>query len=433
VKCSRLRCCLVVCLITAICSCTKPADDAGFDWPQWRGPDGNGQSRETEWDPASIATPKVLWKADIGRGYANVVIQGGRLYTAGLISNGGFTVFCLDAATGRRIWQRSFESRNYPRATPAVDGDSLFVLTMEGLLYGFNSRTGRQRWRKDLVVDYGVLKPYYSFAGSPVVEGDLVLLTANTAGIAVKCETGELAWDSEPPPREASISDWNGTDYSTPVLCSLNGAETALLYSWKGLSSVETRSGRILWQHPWKHRYNLQCADPVVIGNTILLASVWNPDFSRKSIMLDTTSKDPRESWSSPDLVSDITTPVVIDGHIYGCNGSVHQGVDPDVASLRCVELATGRLLWEEMLPDPGKRVQQISLSAANDILIVLDDIGTLYTANASPEGFKEIARCDVLKGASRPRAFWTPPVLCNAKIYCRNLAGDLVCIDVSR
>jgi outer membrane protein assembly factor BamB len=131
--------------------------------------------------------------------------------------------------------------------------------------------------------------------------------------------------------------------------------------------------------------------------------------------------------------VSDITTPVVIDGYIYGCNGALHQGVDPNFASLRCVELATGRLLWEELLPDSEKRIQQISLAAANGILIVLDVLGTLYTVKASPEGFKEIARCDVLQGASKHGKFWTPPVLCNAKIYCRNFSGDLVCIDVSK
>ena len=50
----------------------------------------------------------------------------------------------------------------------------------------------------------------------------------------------------------------------------------------------------------------------------------------------------------------------------------------------------------------------------------------------AIPEGFKVIASCDVLQGEKKPRVFWTPPVLCNAKIYCRNFAGDLVCIDVS-
>lgn len=118
--------------------------------------------------------------------------------------------------------------------------------------------------------------------------------------------------------------------------------------------------------------------------------------------------------WSSSDLVSDITTPVVIDGHIYGCNGALHS-VQPDFASLRCLELATGRLLWEERLGATGRSLQQIFLTAANGILIVLDDKGTRYAAEASPESFREIARCDVLQGANRPRAFWTPPVLCNA------------------
>ena len=74
-----------------------------------------------------------------------------------------------------------------------------------------------------------------------------------------------------------------------------------------------------------------------------------------------------------------------------------------------------------------------LTLTAANGTLIILDDQGTSRTAEASPEGFKEIARCDVLQGANKSRQFWTPPVLCNAKIYCRNFAGDLVCIDVSK
>jgi hypothetical protein len=75
------------------------------------------------------------------------------------------------------------------------------------------------------------------------------------------------------------------------------------------------------------------------------------------------------------------------------------------------------------------------AVTAANGVLIVLDDEGTLYTANASPDGFKEIAHCDVLRGANLRigRIFWTPPVLCNAKIYSRNARGDLVCIDVSK
>jgi hypothetical protein len=65
--------------------------------------------------------------------------------------------------------------------------------------------------------------------------------------------------------------------------------------------------------------------------------------------------------------------------------------------------------------------------------LIILSGSGILSIGRATPGGFRETARCDVLQGASGPRKFWNPPVLCNAKIYCRNLNGDLICVDVSK
>ena len=139
--------CVLLLVFTVVCSCSKPAADAGFDWPQWRGPDGNGQSRETEWDPASIAAPRVLWKADVDVGYSNVVIQDGRLYTLGMEDKAykdEVIVVCLDAATGKRIWRRPFAAKGVPpQTTPVVDGDSLFVLTTTGILYRIDSRTGK--------------------------------------------------------------------------------------------------------------------------------------------------------------------------------------------------------------------------------------------------------------------------------------------------
>jgi outer membrane protein assembly factor BamB len=441
VKCSRLRCCLVVLLLTAICSCTKPAGHDGFDWPQWRGPDGNGQSRETEWNPASIASLKVLWKTDIGRGYANVVIQSGRLYTAGLISNGGFTVFCLDAATGRRIWQRSFESRNYPQATPAVDGDSLFVLTVEGLLYGINSRTGRQRWRKDLVADYGAVKPYYDFAGSPVVSGDLVVLTANTAGIAVKRDSGELAWTSEKPPKGFVSVDPNadtGTAYSTPVLYEDGGRRLAIVASWRGITSVDVQTGEPVRQLVWETGPDGMMgpdgmiADPVLAGDRICVAQAFTSAKVPSGFLKRMDDTGSGLLWRTANLYCNGAPPVIIDGSIYSMHMGPSGGTLPEPTTLRCLDLETGRLNWDEPL-GPNRGSKSFPLTAANGVLIVLDDEGTLYTAQASPEGFKEIARCDVLQSAVTPRVFWTPPVLCNAKIYCRNFTGDLVCIDVSK
>jgi hypothetical protein len=72
------------------------------------------------------------------------------------------------------------------------------------------------------------------------------------------------------------------------------------------------------------------------------------------------------------------------------------------------------------------------SLSAADGKLIVLTADSTLHVAEATPTAYVEISSCD-LPAESGIHWWWTPPVLCNAKIYCRNYSGDLVCIDVSK
>ena len=104
----------------------------------------------------------------MGLGYSNVVIQDGRLYATGMTRD-GFTVSCLDAATGKIRWKRPLETTSFlnPQATPAIDGRDLFVLTTDGTLLALDARTGRQKWRKDLVAEYGAVKPFYGFARFP--------------------------------------------------------------------------------------------------------------------------------------------------------------------------------------------------------------------------------------------------------------------------
>lgn len=71
------------------------------------------------------------------------------------------------------------------------------------------------------------------------------------------------------------------------------------------------------------------------------------------------------------------------------------------------------------------------TLIAADGKLIIMESNGTLRIAEASPAAYREFSSADVLAGANRPRRFVTAPVLCGGLIYCRNYAGDLVCIDV--
>ena len=350
----------VTVLMVLFVACTKPAETAGgFDWPVWRGPDGNGQSRETEWDPTAIANPNILWKADIGNGYSNVVIQDGRLYTAGAIPKSGFAVSCVDAATGRRIWRRSFTSYSHSQATPTVDGDWLIVLTAEGYLYGIDSRNGKQLWRRDLVSEYGAVRPTYGFAGSPVVEGDLVLLTANTAGMAVKRDTGELVWTSDPPPKHFKSADRmysTGTGYSTPVVYDGPTGRQGILAGWNGISSVDVRTGRPSWLFGWDAEPVGSSVDPIIAGDTLCMAYAFVWPLDQSGFMLKMGEKEPRLLWRTSELYTQLGFPLIIGEYLYaGFDGPVYS-LKPQAPSLRCFRLSDGRMLWEEPVGQPDQQ-----------------------------------------------------------------------------
>lgn len=409
------------------------AESQGFDWPRWGGPNANWISQETDWNPNALAGgPRVLWKADVGIGYSNVAIKDNRLYTMGLLEDNN-VVFCLNAETGKTIWKYSFESMDDSQSTPTVDGGSVYTLSKEGILLCLNAQNGKLRWKKDIVSDCGAVEPFYGFAGSLVIEENVVIVTANTYGMALNKNTGEMVWRSAKPPNGFPTYEpaaTTGTEYTTPVVYSQGGERYALISSYAGLHAVNAKTGDLLWRHPWELCFGCLEADPLVIGNKIYVDGDFVQKKTRASLLLQMTDGRPAVLWTSPDLVTDTTNPVLVDGFLYGCHGGPAAGTSP--ASLRCLELGTGRLLWQDTLGEPPRK-GVFSLIAADGKLIVLNDKGILFIAEASPSGFKPISKADVLRGEETIRRFYSPPVLCNGRIYCRNYAGELICIDVRK
>src|ERR1035437_8039461 len=151
------------------------------DWPQWRGPQRNGHSSEThllgEWPPDG---PKLLWQVkDIGLGFSTPSVAGGRIY---LLGNEGLTnefALALLAKDGRRRWSvrlgkvgRPEQYPNYPgaRSTPAVDGHLLYALGSDGDLVCLETGSGKQRWRKQLGLEFAGRPGDWAYAESPLVD-----------------------------------------------------------------------------------------------------------------------------------------------------------------------------------------------------------------------------------------------------------------------
>jgi outer membrane protein assembly factor BamB len=312
------------------CLANGIADD--YDWPRWRGPNGDGISMETDWDPGALSEgPRILWKVNVGMGFSNVVIKNNRLYTIGS-SKEKNSLLCLNAETGKKIWQCLLEDFFGTQSTPTIEGKFVYVLSTEGILACVNAKNGKLRWKKDIVEEYEVQKPFYEFAGSPVVEGNLIILNANIMGMALNKRTGAKVWGSEKPPekRYNTMDTSTGVGYHTPVIYEQRGKRYALVASYEGLYSVEVKTGRLYWLYDWDTVNAQFPTDPLVFDNKVFIIHF---DYNDGSVLLDIGGGEPKVLWKNKDMWSQMSSPVVVDGYIYVCQG----GPEGLIGSLRCL------------------------------------------------------------------------------------------------
>jgi outer membrane protein assembly factor BamB len=375
------------------------------DWPNYRGPDHNGISKETGWSTQWPANgPKVLWKAKVGFGFASFAVANGRTYTTGNADNTD-TIFCFDANTGKEIWKRSYPAPLDPKsyqggtsATPTVDDDRVYTVSKRGIVQCLGAADGKEIWTKNLQEELGAKIPGWGFAGSVLIQGKLAILNFGTAGTALDKQTGKVVWSSGP--EEAG--------YSTPIPF-MAGGEPAVMFTIKqNVVAVKVKDGQELWRFPWKTQYDVNAADPILNGSKVFVSSGYNHGGG----VFDVSAKPPREIWQSKDMRNKVASSVLWQGHIYGM----------DESQFRCLDFNTGEVKWTDKVTGMG------ALMLADGKLIVLSENGELLVAEASPAGFKPISRAQVLG-----KTCWAAPVLSNAKIYCRNGGGDVVCVDVSK
>jgi outer membrane protein assembly factor BamB len=357
---------------------------------------------ETGWNPEALAGgPKILWNVDVGIGVSNVVINNNNLYTMGY-QDGENIVYCLNAETGEEIWRYSYESRmsTYgPQSTPIVEDKYVYALDTEGVLMCLKVKNGKSRWVRDLVNEYEVVKPYYGFAGSPVIEGELIIITANTSGMALDKKKGKKVWGSDVPPDNLRMPSGTGPHYATPVLYDYEGKRYALISSYIGLHAVEVETGKVFWLYEWEPLREVQTTDPLVFDNYVFITQY---DEKYGGVLLEIEDGEPKVVWESLNMNSNVSSPVMINGNIYGVEG----GPWPQRGSLQCLDAKTGELMWEEDLN--GK---PISLMAADGKIIILDEKGTLFIAEAAPAFHQELSSGNILEGKHKYEKFWTPPV----------------------
>src|SRR5688572_17032 len=225
------------------------------DWPQFRGIRRDGISAETgllrAWPESG---PREAWRRPVGPGYSGMSVVKGRLYTMFAEGEGDAAMeyaVALNPADGKEIWRTAVDKRydtqfgNGPRATPTVDGDSVYVLGSRGTLMALSTADGSARWKMQMTEAFGAKVPTWGFTVSAVVDGGKVILEGggpqgkSYAGIDAK--SGQVLW---------TFGDGGAEPgYMSPLAVDLEGRRQYVSVVGTAVRSVDG-AGKQLWTYP---------------------------------------------------------------------------------------------------------------------------------------------------------------------------------------
>jgi outer membrane protein assembly factor BamB len=316
-----------------------------LDWPYWRGPEYNSISRETGLPDTISLDPKAkdgpIWVKPEGAGRGTPIVMRGKLYT--LCRHNPSTpteqekVLCLDAATGKTIWENKFNvwSSDVPNTRvgwSSVCGDPetgyVYALGVCGYFQCIDGETGKTIWSLPLHERLGVLSTYGGRTNYPIVVDDLVILGSVVIGwgdMAIPAQrymgfdklTGELRWFISTRLRPED------TIYSAPVVAVLNGQKVLVVGSGDGyVYGFQPQTGKTVFEYLLSRR-GLN-ASPTVADDKIYVGhSEENPTGTQMGAVVCLDGKrtgtidEKGEIWKELELGVGRSAPLVVDGRVY--------------------------------------------------------------------------------------------------------------------
>lgn len=396
---------LVVVGVAFVCDMSTAAD-----WPRYRGPNQDGVTSEgiDRWPPVE------LWRADLGKGFSQVSVVGGKVYSAGWSSaSSEETIFCFDEnSSGNNptpLWTYSYSTGSVAyegtRATPTVDGNSVYMLSAKGRVVCVNKDTGAYVWDQTPTGDPPNGLTSWGYGSSPLIEGNLVIVNMGGRGLALDKNTGAFQW------RGSGETASDPAGYASPIAFTRGTQRTVVIFDGDEVLGVDPADGTTLWSFPWSTSYNCHAADPILYNDKVWISSGYGSGNAVISLGSGALTAD----WTDTTMRNKENCSVLYNGYVYG----ISEG-----SGLRCVEFATGNTVWTQ-----GGFGTESAVSIANGELVIADSTGNdIVVATATPTGYSEQHRLSsVVSGR-----FWTAPIVANGKLYVRGQSDVLIAYDVS-
>jgi outer membrane protein assembly factor BamB len=410
----------------------------GSDWPRFLGPNGDGSSPETgilkDWPKQGL---KKHWDCKLGLGYAPPVVAQGKLYHFDRFGD-NVRLSCRNAVSGELLWKYEYPTEyedmyGYepgPRAGVVVDGENVFAIGPDGMLIAVTGE-GKELWTLDTRKTYRFHQNFFGVGSVPLVYGDLLIVAVGGSPkgprpFDLREAKGDgsaiVAVDKKTGAEKYKLSD-ELASYSSPVLAEFHGKKTALYFARGGLLGFDPDSGKQRFHHRWRAKIleSVNAANPVISGNTILLSECYGVGAVALEVMEDFTLK---VLWSDKDadrgeqsLMCHWSTPVLDGKYVYGCSGRHTPEGD-----IRCVELATGKVMWQEPLKS------RITFLKIDGHILAYTEEGSLILFKPNEKKFEKVAEWKQIAELEYPT--WAPPVVSRGLLYLRG-KDRLACYEL--
>jgi outer membrane protein assembly factor BamB/ABC-type phosphate/phosphonate transport system substrate-binding protein len=392
---------------------TNNRQDAGStDWPGWRGPRRDGVVASL---PEKLPEkPKILWQKELtGAGLAGVAATKEVVIVVDRDPLDLSDIFrCLQADTGVQLWQLEYPAvgkldyGNSPRATPLIHQGKVYLLGAFGDLHCVNLADGSVVWKKNLTRDFAAELPKWGYCASPLVVDEKLIVNpgAKEASlVALDCRTGKVAWQTPGLPAA----------YASFIVGRFGGRTQIVGYDAISLGGWDPQSGKRLWTLLPEEKGDFNVPTPIDVGGKLLVSSENN---GTRLYEFDATGAIVSKPVASfRDLAPDSSTPVVIDGRVFGCDHELY-----------CLDLSNGlKPLWA------GKdRVygDYASFIASRDRVLVTTSQGELLLVSATATQYTLISRQRVCDAGAEVLSH---PALVGDRLYVRD-GTSVRCVSLS-
>ncbi|MFO0864431.1 MAG: PQQ-binding-like beta-propeller repeat protein [Gemmataceae bacterium] len=418
----------------------------GSDWPSFLGPFGTSVSPEKGiLSPWPKEGPKIVWQTEVGIGYAMPSIASGKLYHFERVG-ANLRLRCMNPRTGEDLWKFEYPSayrdkygyNNGPRCCPVIDGDNVYLHGVEGMLHCISAKDGKVVWSHNTVREFGIVQNFFGVGATPVIEGDLLLTQIGGSADGVDPfdddflkhkgnRYGIVAFEKSTGKIRYAIGE-ELASYSVPTLATITGRRWCFVFTRNNLvafNPVDVES-----RFPLPRRADViesvNAANPVVVGDQVLISETYGPGAALLKVKpgeYEVVWSDARKTPRNKSMQAHWMTPIHADGYVYGSSGRHETN-----AELRCIEAATGKVMWRE----PG--LTRTSLLMIDRHFVCLGEDGMLRLLRVNPQKYDVVSEVELVDPKTKRPLLtppcWAAPIVSHGLLYVR---GDdrLVCLEL--